>query len=321
MKNNAPRHSLAHPHALPPVWVIPGWAQPQVRDVSLEGATFSAAIALKCLDDLLRSNPAWFGCFRARQALVCASAACQWLRLNADDSALRDAVLLGAPGGDPGPAGRVLGAYRQWSKRRFQISSTAIHALGTTLGLRVDGDIPDVVEALETVLQTCQPPPLAAASLITALYHLHPDAEILGWMLADGVIATKLGWPTPVPLLLNARFDPALRLNPGRGRLRPDDPDFTRMLCLAFVSAVQAALNSANALSRRTETLMAVAPQLRTKGADRVIRMLLDEECVFASAPDSGLSRWAASRLMTRLEQLGAVRELSGRASFKIYGL
>lgn len=309
--------------AASPLYTVPDWARPNPADASLEGAVFCAAISLKTLDDLVRSDPVWLGCFRDRQALVCAHAACQWLRLKTDAGALRDAVLLCGPDGDPGPAGRVYQITRRLSRRAPSVSSKTITALTQALGLKTlsDPDLTSVVDAIETSLPTRQSPPLAAAALITRLYHLNPDWEILAWILADNVIAARLGWSAPVPLLLSARFDPVLRLRQGRGRMNPEDPDFARALCLAFSVAIRQALNSANAIARNASSLLTAAPKLRSKGAQTIIQQLLEEDSLLATAPDSGLSRWAAPRLFARLISFGAVRELSGRSSFKIYGL
>lgn len=316
-----PTAPIADPIRLPQAYTVPAWARPNTAGDRLEDAVFCAAIALKSLDDLLRTDPVWLGCWRARQALVCAKATCQWLRLKTDETALRDAVLLCGPESDPGPAGRVLLHYQHLIKRKPVLSSPVIRDLNTALGRSCAQDSAAMVDAFEGAVQTHQPPLAAAAALITALTRLNPDIEIIAWVLADAVIAAKLGWSAPVPLLLSIRFHPVLRLRQGRGRMTPDDPDFARALYLAFVEATNTAFLSANAIARRAEMLRTVAPKLRSKGADGIIQTLLDTDALLATAPGSGLSRWVVTRLLTRLEAFGAVRELSGRSSFKIYGL
>ncbi|WP_280139471.1 DUF1403 family protein [Rhizobium sp. Root483D2] len=54
-----------------PTWSahLPSWALAHGRDIDERDAAFAAGIALKSIDDLIRADPPWLGCWRDRLAL------------------------------------------------------------------------------------------------------------------------------------------------------------------------------------------------------------------------------------------------------------
>jgi len=305
------------PNSVPP---LPTWASLCAKDGGEADAAFAAGIALKSLDDLIRAEPIWAGCWRQRQALRASQSGVQLAGRGEGEAALRDAVLLTAPGGDPGPTGAMVFAFQKLAAKTRPVSSNGLQELASLMGLRREG-ASEIADLFDDALQSGRAAPIAAADLVANVFAVRPDAEVLAWWLADRLLAEKLSWACGVPLLMSERYGTAFKTIGGRGRVRPGEPGFARAVCLALVSSTGESLRQANDIARRAETLLAVAPKLRTKGAGTVIHKLLEEDAVAASAPGSNLSRWAATRLFERLIGFGAVRELSGRTSFRIFGL
>lgn len=144
---------------------------------------------------------------------------------------------------------------------------------------------------------------------------------MLAWWLADLTLAQRLGWERPVPLLVTQVHTAAFRAEGGRGRIRPGEEASERAVCLALVQAVVDCLPAGTEIGRRAERLAVVTPKLRAKGAGEAISLLLAEDAVSGSLVTPKLSRFAARRLFERLTDLDAVRELSGRPTFRLYGL
>jgi Protein of unknown function (DUF1403) len=167
----------------------------------------------------------------------------------------------------------------------------------------------------------------AAAKAAAAVFSAFPDApaaeaETLALWTFDLILAIRLRWPRHVPLIATRITDPALRSPRGR-RPRPGETGWEKHPTGAIALAAASALDLATDLSRRAEILLAVALKLRAKPAAKIVDLLLAEDCVSPAeaARHAPMTDRAARRLFDRLLTLGAVRELSGRPSFRLYGL
>ena len=67
---------------------------------------------------------------------------------------------------------------------------------------------------------------------------------------------------------------------PDGHRPRPGDADWADAVAGAYALAASEAYGLAGDLSRRAERLLAVEPKLRAKGAERVVELLLADDCV-----------------------------------------
>ncbi|MGA0565541.1 DUF1403 family protein [Ancylobacter sp. VNQ12] len=300
---------------------VPGWAVPRGPVTDPVEAAFLAGGALTSLDNLVRSNPPWAGAWRARLALSCAAAAVRQSGRAEDEAALRDAWMLRPADGDPGPAGRLLAAWRRLAERSPGADVTSLQSTCGLLGIGWSPELAALPEEIDRELGAARPAPLAAAAILRAVDAAAPGAGLLGWWLAEQVLALRLRWPLPVPLLMGEAQSSAFR-GPGRGgRLRSNDAGFDAAVCLAVAQGAARALRCAAEIVPRAGRLQAVAPKLRAKGAGEAIARLLDDDAVPGTLATAKLSRWGARRLFERLEALGAVRELTGRSAFRLYGL
>ena len=312
--------------AFPPPAPVPSWARASGR--AGEGdPLFAAGAGLALLDAFLRRDPPAAGALRSRLALMSAAASAKILRLNADEGALRDLRFA---------VGRRTRARREAACRCGATSpagrpaSTRAGSLAAAAAL--DLALPDP-NGLASSLKACagEGDPVSAAAQGRRLWRSPPsrtpqraEAEILALWLFDLVLAIRLRWPRPAAADRRRKFW-TLALTVGRGRTtktrRPSLAERRRRA--RSRSPPPPPSISPLDLSRRSETLIAVAPKLRAKPAAKIVDLLLAEDCVSPAeaARQAPMTDRAARRLFDRLVALGAARELSGRPTFRLYGL
>jgi hypothetical protein len=315
-----------------PVAAVPIWLRRLVPDAQSLGAqgvddiAVAAGAAIAALDQVVRRDEKWAGAWRQRLALAAAAATARQAGRVEGESQLRDAVLLTRPGDDVGPGGRILQAWRRLAAQPAEGLLTAVsiakvleefgHARDDEAVSALAADLRQLGTGVETVRV------LTGAFIAAERYGF---GRAVGAWLADALLAERLGWAYAVPLLGTGTGSSS-----GRPR-RPaaafpvtgldTDADRAKNLLAAAARAALRAIDLSAELGRRAEKLLAVAPKLRAKAANIVVERLLSGDAMVASDAIGSMSDRALRRLFDRLVSLGAVRELSGRPTFRIYGL
>ena len=269
------------------------------RAETLEDVAFLSGASLNHLHLVLGRAEVPQALLRDRLALRAAEACVAFSGRPERAGDLRDAVHLLRPGDLPGPGGETYLAWRRAVER-----PVSIKALGRALPAFEPGQIATWLDAGKRLSVT------RAAMVLEAVMREVPRADVAGLILADAALAQALGWDHLVPLLA-----PALK----RADLRKQGEDLLLACHRALIASAVEAVRLAADLARRAAHLKAIAPKLRAKGASDAVEMFLTRDAVAPSAlplPDR-----AARRLCDRLVDLGAVRELTGRDTFRLYGV
>lgn len=277
---------------------MPSWVT-AARAETLEDVAFLSGAALANLHAVVATGPVPQVLLRDRLALHAAEACMVFSGRPERAGELRDVVAFLQPGDLPGPAGETYLAWRRAAER-----PVSIKALDRALPTLEPGQIATWLDAGRGA------PVTRAAMVLEAVLRAAPRAEAAALILADATLAQALGWDHSLPLV-------AAGLKRADLRKRGDD---LRLAChCALVSSTVEAARLSTDLARRAAHLKAIAPKLRAKGAGMAVEMFLTRDAVAPSAlplPDR-----AARRLCDRLVDLGVVRELTGRDTFRLYGV
>jgi len=277
---------------------MPPWVT-SARAETLEDVAFLSGAALSHLHLVLGREAVPQALLRDRLALRAAEACVAFSGRPERAGELRDVVHLLCPGDLPGPAGETCLAWRRATERPVTVKAL-VRALPELHG-----------DQIASWLDAGQGAPVSrAAMVLETVLNDAPRTEVPALVLADATLAQALAWDHVVPLLATGLK---------RAEIRKRGEDLRSACHRALVSSAIDAVRLSTDLARRAAHLKAVAPKLRAKGAEAAVAMFLTQDAVAPAAlplPDR-----SARRLCDRLVDLGAVRELTGRDTFRLYGI
>jgi len=300
-----------------PCWVTTGRAE------TPETVAFQSGAALAVLDQLVsdRAHGVPVKLLANRLALSAATATSKLEGRLAREADIRDAYHLTPQGDARGPDGDLLAYWRKAAGLR--LSGRDWHrGLEGIVGQSFEDDVAGWIEAGAECARTHVPLAGCVAVLRTVL-DADDRAERVACLLSDIVLARVLNWKTVLPVTTRRLTKPALRdvVAEGQGAELP--------LQVRILENIEETIRLARDLAQRATMLQAVAPKLRAKGSDAAVALFLSEDAVAPSTMLSPMIKGttipmtdrAARRFCDRLVELGVAQELTGRPTFRLYGI
>jgi len=297
-----------------PRWVTSGRAE------TLETVAFRSGAVLTVLDQLVsdQRHGVPVKLLGNRLALRAATATSKLEGRLAREADIRDAYHLTPPGEARGPDGDLLAFWRE----AVSLPAGGMGEIADLVGADFAGEVGVWLDAGADRART-HGPLSGCATIVRAVLDADDRAERVACLLSDLVLSRAMNWKPVRPVTARRLTKAVLR------DLTTGGQGAELAVQVRIFESIEETVRLARDQTRRAEALRAVAPKLRAKGSDAAVDLFLMEDAV---APASMLSPRirgtsfpmtdrAARRFCDRLVELGVARELTGRSTFRLYGI
>lgn len=300
----------------------PDWVTSQ-RAETLENVAFQSGAALTVLEQLITDSrhgvPVTL--LANRLALKAATATSKLEGRLAREADIRDAYHLTPAGEARGPDGDLLAFWRDAAHVKL-VGRDWYAAIKDLVGVQFEADALGWLKESEDHAKSYGPF-AACVAVMRAVLDVDDRAERVSCLLSDVVLARALNWGWVLPVTAQRLTKALLRDLVVGGKAA----ELTLQQYL--LETVEQTTRTAQDFALRASALRVAVPKLRAKGAEAAVSLFLSEDAV---APSSMLSPMiqgstmsmtdrAARRFCDRLVDLGVARELTGRATFRLYGV
>jgi len=301
---------------------LPGWVT-SGRAETFESVAFRSGAALTVLDQLA-SDPVHgvpLKLLANRLALSAATATSKLEGRLTREADIRDAYHFASPGEARGPDGDLLAFWREVAS--LKLTGRDWHKTVQGLaGAAFTGDVFRLIASGATRAKS-HGPLAGCVAVMSAVLAMDDRAERIACMLSDIVMARALNWMSVLPVTGQHLTKTMLRELIGVGQ----GADLKVQTSLSI--SIEDTIRLARDLATRAAGLRAVTPRLRAKGSKSAADLFLSEDAIGPSMMLSPtiqgttipMTDRAARRFCDRLVELGVARELTGRSTFRLYGI